>query len=284
MTFRSYRRHNRKRCHSKNPYDPRCGCPLSVQFGWKKEDAVFEGKKLTNPQTKWSLGTRSWSEAQSKVTALEKRLKDFGEGKVVPKGKTIKEAVKEWLDFRQRYGKGNTKPDLMGRKLIEWCEKENHFFPFADASDLRHFGLQFLVSFSKLSDFAQAGFDTARQVILVGLRRPQCVFVLLPDLGGALREFCLEARPCVLVLSVVPILEQAKCLFGGKLGDSGKVLHSETVENLAALQSAHARAQGTFESFGRQCGSCRHVPSQQPSGEEVRRFGGSWRDGVTSCV
>ena len=125
MTSRIYRRHNRETCNSKNPYDPRCGCPLWLQFGWSKANAVFEDKKLTSPQTKWSLGTRSWTEAQSKKTALEKRLNDFAEGKVVPSGKTVVEAVKEWLAFRERYGKGNTKADLMGRKLIEWCEKEN---------------------------------------------------------------------------------------------------------------------------------------------------------------
>jgi hypothetical protein len=66
MTFRIHRRHNREKCKSKNPYDTRCRCPLWVQFGWKKADTIFEGKKLTSPQTKWSLGTRSWSEAQSK--------------------------------------------------------------------------------------------------------------------------------------------------------------------------------------------------------------------------
>jgi hypothetical protein len=52
---------------------------------WKSGDAVFEGKKLTY-QNKWSLGTRSWSEAQSKKKGLEERLKDFAEGKVTPKG------------------------------------------------------------------------------------------------------------------------------------------------------------------------------------------------------
>lgn len=124
MTFRIHRRHNRK-CDSENPYDSRCRCPLWVQFPWKTPNAVFEGRKLTCPQTRWSLGTRSWSDAQSKWKDVQERLKDFAEGKVVPKGKTVVEAVKEWLAFRERYGKGNTKADLMGRKLIEWCEKEN---------------------------------------------------------------------------------------------------------------------------------------------------------------
>ena len=94
MTFTVFRRHNRKTCDSKNRYDPRCGCPLHVQFVWKNGDAVFEGKKLTY-QPKWSLETRSWSEAQSKVKDLEKRLKDFAEGKVVPKGMTV-EAVESF--------------------------------------------------------------------------------------------------------------------------------------------------------------------------------------------
>ena len=64
MIFTIFRRHNRETCDSRNRYDPRCGCPLHVQFVWKNGDAVFEGKKLTY-QNKWSLGTRSWSEAQS---------------------------------------------------------------------------------------------------------------------------------------------------------------------------------------------------------------------------
>src|ERR1035438_9590604 len=81
MTFTIFRRHNREACDSRNRYDPRCGCPLHVQFVWKNGDAEFEGKKLTY-QNKWSLGTRSWSEAQSKTKELEKRLKDFVEGKV----------------------------------------------------------------------------------------------------------------------------------------------------------------------------------------------------------
>ena len=82
MTFTIFRRHNRETCDSKNRYDPRCGCPLHVQFVWKNGNAVFEGKKLTY-QNKWSLGTRSWSEAQSNTKNLEKRLKDFAEGSLL---------------------------------------------------------------------------------------------------------------------------------------------------------------------------------------------------------
>jgi integrase len=124
LTFRVYRRHNRAKCDSKNPYEARCKCPLAVQFVWKNGDAVFEGKKLTY-QNKWSLGTRSWSEAQSKVTALEKRLSDFSDGKVVPKGTTVEAALQEWYGFRDQNGLDNTKAKLLGGKLVEWCEKSN---------------------------------------------------------------------------------------------------------------------------------------------------------------
>ena len=124
MKFRIFRRHNREKCDSKNPYDPRCGCPLSVQFVWNGAVGVFEGKKLTY-QPRWSLETRSWSEAQSKVTALEKRLKDFAEGKVVPKGMTVEAALQEWYEFRDQDGLDNTKAKLMGSKLVEWCENNN---------------------------------------------------------------------------------------------------------------------------------------------------------------
>lgn len=47
MTFTIFRRHNREICDSKNRYEPRCGCPLHVQFVWKGVPGVFEGKKLT---------------------------------------------------------------------------------------------------------------------------------------------------------------------------------------------------------------------------------------------
>jgi hypothetical protein len=114
MTFRIFWRHNRENCNSENPYDSRCECPLWVQFGWKKADAVFEGKKLTSAQTKWSLGTRSWSEAQSKKKDLEERPKDFAEGKVVPKGMTVEAAVQEWYEFRDQDDLDNTKAKLMG--------------------------------------------------------------------------------------------------------------------------------------------------------------------------
>ena len=76
MTFTVFRRHNRETCDSRNRYDPRCGCPLHVQFVWKNGDAVFEGKKLIY-QNKWSLGTRSWSEAQSKTEGIGETAEGF---------------------------------------------------------------------------------------------------------------------------------------------------------------------------------------------------------------
>jgi hypothetical protein len=50
--------------------------PVARAIRVENGDAVFEGKKLTY-QNKWSLGTRSWSEAQSNKKTLEKRLKDL---------------------------------------------------------------------------------------------------------------------------------------------------------------------------------------------------------------
>ena len=67
MNFTVFRRHNKDVCDSTNRYEPRCGCPLHVQFVWKGSLGLFEGKKLAY-QNKWSLETRSWSEAQSRVT------------------------------------------------------------------------------------------------------------------------------------------------------------------------------------------------------------------------
>ena len=111
MAFTVWRRHNRDVCTSTNRYEPRCGCPLWVQFVWKGAPGVFEGKKLTYAN-KRSLGTRSWSEAQSKVKDLEKRLKNFAEGKVVPKGTTVEAALQDWYEFRDQEEELAPSPDL----------------------------------------------------------------------------------------------------------------------------------------------------------------------------
>ena len=75
---------------------------------WKGPSGVFEGNKLAH-QNKWSLEARSWSEAQSKVKDLERRLKDFAEGKIVPKGMNVEAALEEWYKFRAQNGLDNTK-------------------------------------------------------------------------------------------------------------------------------------------------------------------------------
>jgi len=122
MTITIYRRHGTECPEKSSRYAPRCGCPLWFQFLWKNGKAVYDGKRL-NYQNKWSAETRSWSEAQSKAKALEKNLEALAEGKTVSKGATVEDAFKEWLEFRSKNGLDNTKADLMGRKLTEWCEK-----------------------------------------------------------------------------------------------------------------------------------------------------------------
>ena len=42
------------------------------------------------------------------MTALEKRLNDFTDGKVVPKGMTVEAALQEWYEFRDQDGLDNT--------------------------------------------------------------------------------------------------------------------------------------------------------------------------------
>src|SRR5208282_1123378 len=84
-----------------------------------------------------------------------------------------------------------------------------HLFTLADAGDLRHLAFQLLVPLAKLGDLPQAVLDTSNEVIPLGLCRPKCVFLLLPDLGSPLRQFGFKARPCALVLAVVLALEQA---------------------------------------------------------------------------
>jgi hypothetical protein len=99
--------------------------PLSVARSICLEGSPlrFRGQKLAY-QNKWSLETRSWSEAQSRVNDLEKRLKDFVEGKQVPKDETVAAVLQEWYEFRDQNGLGNTKAKQIGSKFVEWCEKK----------------------------------------------------------------------------------------------------------------------------------------------------------------
>jgi integrase len=82
-----------------------------------------------------SAETRSWPEALSRSKELEKDLQALAEGETVNKGVTVGQAVKEWLEFRSKNGLDNTRADLMGRKLTQWCEKNEVFLLTAITTD-----------------------------------------------------------------------------------------------------------------------------------------------------
>jgi hypothetical protein len=105
--------------------------PVARAIRVEKRRCGVRGQETHLPK---QVGTRSWSEAQSNMKNLEKRLKDFAEGKVVPKGMTVEAAVQEWYEFRDQNEFDNTKAKLMGGKLVEWCEKNNILFLSALAS------------------------------------------------------------------------------------------------------------------------------------------------------
>jgi integrase len=125
MEITIYRRHI-KRCSQKDDrYAPRCGCPLSGQFNWPQSTTKFDGKKLKHGQNKWSLNARTWSEAQQNATKLERDLEALIQGKPARKSLTVEAAVQEWLYFRSKIGLTNTKPKLMGDKLVDWCKNND---------------------------------------------------------------------------------------------------------------------------------------------------------------
>src|ERR1017187_4368646 len=84
-----------------------------------KTGRLYSTARSSITRTKWSAETRSWSEAQSKAKQLEKDLEDLAQGKTVPKGMSVEAAINEWLEFREKNGLTNTKPKLMGQKLID---------------------------------------------------------------------------------------------------------------------------------------------------------------------
>ncbi len=74
------------------------------------------------------------------------------------------------------------------------------------------------------------------KVARVGLRRAQFVPVTLPDLGSSLRQFGLETRPYLLVLVIVPVLEQPEGFFSTELCYTSEVFDAEAIQNLGSLQ------------------------------------------------
>jgi hypothetical protein len=86
-----------------------------------------------------------------------------------------------------------------------------------------------MVLLPKLGDFSQTTLDSASEVIPLGQSGSQFIFVALPDLCGSLRQFGLEARPYLLVLVIVPVLEQAEGFFRAELCYTGEVLDSEAI-------------------------------------------------------
>jgi hypothetical protein len=124
---------------------------------------------------------------------------------------------------------------------------ETDFLQFSPSSRLGHFAFELLVPLSKFRDFSQASFDPASQVVPIGLSQTQFIFVMISDLCGSLRQFDLEARPYLLVLVIVPVLEQAESFFSGQLGDTSEVLDAEAIQNLCACEFACATAERAFD-------------------------------------
>ena len=122
MEITIYRRHSAGCKRKGDRYHPRCGCPLWFQFNWSQSDTTLDGKKLRRGQNKWSAQTCIWSDAQTKAKRLNSDLEALLQGKPVRQNITLKAAVDEWLEFRSTNKLDNTKADLMGRKLTQWCE------------------------------------------------------------------------------------------------------------------------------------------------------------------
>ena len=63
---------------------------------------------------------------------------------------------------------------------------ESHLLPFTDAGHFRQLEFQLLVSFPKLSNFSQTVFNSAVELIFLGLGTTKLVLVAFPDLGCSL--------------------------------------------------------------------------------------------------
>ncbi|MGO9085931.1 MAG: hypothetical protein ACLQBK_11945 [Candidatus Sulfotelmatobacter sp.] len=125
--------------------------------------------------------------------------------------------------------------------------RKTNLLPLANTSYFRHLGFQLVVPFTKFRDFSQTVFDPSGEVIPVGLSRTQFILVALPDLGGSLRQFGLEARPSDLVVVCVLLLKQAESFLSAELSHAGKVFDPKAIQNLGSLECAFPQTEWAFD-------------------------------------
>src|ERR1017187_186456 len=164
---------------------------------------------------------------------------------------------------------------------------ETHFFQLADTGNLCHLGFQLLITLPKLRDLAEIVLDSTIEVFPLRFSRAELSFqfrsypldieslsligdscsrlkffeptteclefisMALLDLCGSLGEFSFETSPDVLLIVAVLLEEQAEGFFRAQLGNSCEIFHTETIQDLGALQLAFAQTQRALNGFGR---------------------------------
>jgi hypothetical protein len=99
-----------------------------------------------------------------------------------------------------------------------------------------------VISFPKLSDFSQATFDSAGEIVPFGLSAAQFIFVALSHVSGTFRQFDFKARPCALVLVIVFALEEPEGFLCAELSNASEISDAKPIQYLRPLQLASARA------------------------------------------
>jgi integrase len=104
-----FSRHSIDCKHADNDAWLKCSCRKWIQF-------MQDGKLI-----KESAKTRS--RAGVTAAAQAKALQLSGKVSAKVEATTIEKAVEAWLRFRFQNGESSGKADLLGQKLIDWCEK-----------------------------------------------------------------------------------------------------------------------------------------------------------------
>jgi len=107
---RVYSRHSADCPHKSDTSYMKCQCPKWMQ--WQQDGKPVQ----VSAKTRSMEGLKAAAERQTRILRGETLKPNVG------KSMTIEQAVKDWLEFRQRNGLGNEKPELMGRKLTEWAD------------------------------------------------------------------------------------------------------------------------------------------------------------------
>jgi hypothetical protein len=124
MEITTYRRHAVDCKHKDDRYHARAVAPSGFSSTGRNRTRRWTVTSFAVGRTSGLPRPASGRKPRRKLSGLTLTSKPYCKASV-RHNVTVKAAMDEWLEFRSKNGLDNTKADLMGGKLTEWCEKND---------------------------------------------------------------------------------------------------------------------------------------------------------------